>query len=319
MKRLIPDSEPMTLATIDETIAKISPTGWVTVDCLLQCPKHGEYVAAVTFKDRSPVSIEPCPKCSPNQSWADQIEADRKAEAEELSVVDTERLTYAEQVARETALRASGIPADYVGKLIDDVRDIDPTVKAAKAEARAFVENFGVMREEGIGFCFYGAMGVGKTMLACAILQEVMNQVEGVRYATVFEAIRAVKEASQFRGDDKKMNALLSAPLLVLDELGASEGFSYEESYLMQIVDSRVSARRPTIYVTNLMPDAKANEAKRADRTDTLRSKMGDRVFNRICGSVIFKLFKGDSQRRRIKSVADVLQRRSNDIFSLTN
>lgn len=221
---------------------------------------------------------------------------------EEREAFDAERLRAAQE-AQEAMRRARlRVPDGYVGVTLTDVRPIDPTVKEAVRQARLYVDNFDKFREKGIGFVFYGAFGTGKTMTACAILNELVERVEG-RYVTLWSLIKIVKDSQQYGASEEKVRALIDVPLLVIDEIGVQQGNSFEENTLMQVLDERVSSNRPTIYVTNLYPDSKDES-----RTDTIRAKIGQRLFNRIFGKSWFIQFKGESQRKRLPSIDEMLK-----------
>ena len=244
----------------------------------------------------------------------------KEEEAEEVRKLDEARRQYAitamaedncirSQVNQEVleAQRAMSmarlcVPEGYLGKLLKDVRPIDPSVKEAVRQACLYVDHFERFRKEGIGFCFYGNFGTGKTMTACAILQELVDKVEG-RYITLWQLIKVVKDASQYGASEKDLNALKKAPLLVIDEIGAQQGNSFEEQVLMQVIDARVSASLPTIYVSNLYPDYEKDKPGK----ESLRQKVGNRLFNRIFGKSWFLQFKGESQRKRLPSIDEML------------
>ena len=82
-------------------------------------------------------------------------------------------------------------------------------------------------------------------------------------------------------------------------------GTSVEESQLMSVLDVRYSKHLPTIYVTNLLPDVKPDTQE--SNPNTLKAKLGERIFNRIYGSSVFLYFKGESQRKRIMSIEEVI------------
>ena len=234
---------------------------------------------------------------------ADEIR--RKIALEGMAENDSIRSKIREDVLeaqRAMSVARLCVPEGYLGKLLKDVRPIDPSVKEAVRQARLYVDHFERFRKEGIGFCFYGNFGTGKTLTACAILQELVDKVEG-RYITLWQLIKVVKDASQYGASEKELNALKKAPLLVIDEIGAQQGNSFEEQVLMQVIDARVSASLPTIYVSNLYPDYEKDKPGK----ESLRQKVGNRLFNRIFGKSWFLQFKGESQRKRLPSIDEML------------
>lgn len=75
----------------------------------------------------------------------------------------------------------------------------------------------------------------------------------------------------------------------------------------MSLLDVRYSRHLPTIYVTNLLPDVKPDVKDKSPNPNTLKAKIGERIFNRIYGSSVFLYFKGESQRKRIMSIEEIL------------
>ena len=75
----------------------------------------------------------------------------------------------------------------------------------------------------------------------------------------------------------------------------------------MSLLDVRYSRHLPTIYVTNLLPDVKPDVKDKSPNPNTLKAKIGERRFNRIYGSSVFLYFKGESQRKRIMSIEEIL------------
>ena len=268
----------------------------------LVCPVHGPYdgertVAGGVVRHE----FTECPKCAEERYNSPDAVAAREAEIREFEASEEKKARDTAQEAFDNAFRRSGIPADFYDKKLQDVRPIDPTVVEATRQARLYVQNFDRLKAKGYGFCFYGMVGTGKTMTACAILQELMPTVQGL-YAPLWDVMQATRAANGYRPDTKRYDELAKAPLLVIDELGVQSGSGFEESLLMQIIDDRTANRRPTIFVTNLVPDS-----KKEGEAETLRSKLGLRIYNRICGRSVFMLFKGQSQRTRIKSIDEAL------------
>ena len=267
----------------------------------LHCDKHGDYTAEDIWVNGKCVRRNHvCPKCAEEKYNSPEAVEERMRIQREQELLDEQRRKNAEQEAFDNAFRRSYIPDEFHGKLLKDVRGIHPTVAEAVRQAKLYVKNFESIREKGTGFCFYGSFGTGKTMTACAILQELMPEVEGY-YIPLWDMIKAVKRSEAYQPDTTVYDRIISAPLLVVDEIGLQNGSSFEEDKLMQVIDVRVSRKRPTIFCTNLVPES--ND----ERMIGLIDKIGSRLFNRIKGRSVFLLFDGESQRKRIKSIDEIL------------
>lgn len=270
----------------------------------MTCPKHGKFVAKQAIVSGRVVYTSKCPKCEEERRNSPEFIAEQKRIHDEAEALERKRAEDAQKEAHDTAVRRACIPDEFVGKTLKGFRETNAQLCEALRQARLYVDNFEKIAPKGVGFCLYGQCGTGKTMLACAILQELLGKVQG-RYVPMWDVLRAIRKADAFKADEDEYKALLNAPLLVIDEIGVQNGSSFEESQLMSLLDVRYSKHLPTIYVTNLLPDVKPDTKE--INPNTLKAKLGERIFNRIYGSSVFLYFKGESQRKRIMSIEELI------------
>lgn len=270
----------------------------------MTCPKHGKFVAEQAIVSGRVVYTSKCPKCEEERRNSPEFIAEQKRIHDEAEALERKRAEDAQKEAHDTAVRRACIPDEFVGKTLKGFRETNAQLCEALRQARLYVDNFEKIAPKGVGFCLYGQCGTGKTMLACAILQELLGKVQG-RYVPMWDVLRAIRKADAFKADEDEYKALLNAPLLVIDEIGVQNGSSFEESQLMSLLDVRYSKHLPTIYVTNLLPDVKPDTQE--SNPNTLKAKLGERIFNRIYGSSVFLYFKGESQRKRIMSIEELI------------
>lgn len=268
------------------------------------CPKHGKYIAEQAIVSGRIAYTSKCPKCEEERRNSPEFIAEQKRKHDEAEALERKRTEDAKKEAHDTAVRRACIPDEFVGKTLKSFKETNAQLHEAIRQARLYVANFEKVADKGVGFCLYGQCGTGKTMLACAILQELLGKVQG-RYVPMWDVLRAIRKADAFKADEDEYKALLNAPLLVIDEIGVQNGSSFEESQLMSLLDVRYSKHLPTIYVTNLLPDVKPDSKE--SNPNTLKAKLGERIFNRIYGSSVFLYFKGESQRRRIMSIEELI------------
>ncbi len=287
---------------MSDVVKTFRETGVRTVT--LTCPKHGQYTVEQAIVGGTVVHTPGCPMCDEERWNSPAYQAEQKRIKDEAEALERKRAAVALKEAHDTAVRRACIPEEFVGKTLKGFRETNAQLHEALRQARLYVDHFEKIAPKGVGFCLYGQCGTGKTMMACAILQELLGKVQGL-YVPMWDVLRAIRKADAFKADTADYDALVKAPLLVIDEIGVQNGSAFEESQLMSLLDVRYSKRLPTIYVTNLLPDVKP-ESKESNPT-TLKSKIGERIFNRICGSCVFLYFKGESQRKRIMSIEEVI------------
>lgn len=95
--------------------------------------------------------------------------------------------------------------------------------------------------------------GNGKTHLAAAIANRVVNQGEPVLFVVVpdlLDHLRAAFNPASGVRLDKRFNEVKTAPLLVLDDLGTESATAWAREKLYQLFNYRYNARLPTVITT---------------------------------------------------------------------
>jgi DNA replication protein DnaC len=111
---------------------------------------------------------------------------------------------------------------------------------------------------------FTGPRGSGKTHLAVAIAGESLRRGRPVFFAFVpslLDHLRSTFSPDSPIGYDELFEQLKTAPLLILDDLGAESSTAWAEDKLYQIVVYRHEARLPTV-ITNAFSIEELEEAK---------------------------------------------------------
>jgi DNA replication protein DnaC len=99
-----------------------------------------------------------------------------------------------------------------------------------------------------------GGYGCGKTHLAAAIANTRVERGQPVLFITVpdlLDYLRATFSPSSPAGYDERFDEIRTAPLLVLDDLGAESATPWAQEKLFQILNYRHTARLPTVLTTN--------------------------------------------------------------------
>ena len=152
------------------------------------------------------------------------------------------------------ALGVAGIQRRYSHCELDNFEQHYDSLRNAHRKAAAFVERFPVVEK---GLLLMGAHGVGKTHLAVAILKAVMRTkgARGYFYETG-DLLKLVRDTYSAGADLNEMDVLrpvLSADILVLDDLGVEKTSEWVQETLGHVVNIRYSERRPTVFTTNLI------------------------------------------------------------------
>lgn len=101
---------------------------------------------------------------------------------------------------------------------------------------------------------FFGGYGSGKTHLAAAIANEVVERGQAVLFVVVpdlLDYLRATFSPNSPVGFDERFEEVRSAPLLILDDLGTQSSTAWAQEKLFQILNHRYNARLPTVITSN--------------------------------------------------------------------
>ncbi len=128
---------------------------------------------------------------------------------------------------------------------------MEVTLKAARTYAEHFSPDSG-------NLLLQGGTGLGKTFLSRCIARTVAAQGFSVVYETAqaaftaFEDQKFSRDAETYAAASEKVQRILNADLLILDDLGTELTTSFTQSALYHIVNTRLTEKRKTIVSTNL-------------------------------------------------------------------
>lgn len=173
--------------------------------------------------------------------------------------------------------------------------DKDGTDKGAFDELRSIQQNVTNFVSNGDNLLIYGTTsGCGKTSWARKILLSYFDTIW--QSADISECrglfVSLPRLMSAMKDNIKKPNeyfqyidsTILDADLVVWDELNYKDMSEYEHSYLLNIIDRRLSMGKSNIYTGNF-------------RLDILEQKLGTRLASRIVGSSKVIELKGKDKR----------------------
>jgi DNA replication protein DnaC len=174
-------------------------------------------------------------------------------------------------------LADANIPKRYQHCTIANFTAYNESLERAAAQAGRLADAFPVLTR---GLFLEGQPGVGKTHLAVAILKQVIQTrgARGLFYDTrdLLRVIRSTYDPSIRTTEVEILRPVMTADLLVLDDLGAEKTSEWVEETMNLIVNTRYNERRVTIFTSNY-PDI-------PDDTDpnSLLFRIGSRMRSRL-------------------------------------
>jgi DNA replication protein DnaC len=184
----------------------------------------------------------PCPRCD-DTGWAP---------VEQNGVRRVVRCDCWRARLGENRLADANIPRRYQHCSLDNFIVYNESLEKAVARARRVAESFPVVSQ---GLLLEGQPGVGKTHLAVAVLKHVVQTAgaHGLFYDTrdLLRVIRSTYDASIRTTELEVLRPVMTADLLVLDDLGAEKTSEWVEETMNLIVNTRYNERRLTIFTSN--------------------------------------------------------------------
>lgn len=214
-------------------------------------------------------------------------------------IVDKDGMTAAERCVcsaerrQEGLVRRARVPQNYKADRFDNFSDRGSTeLRAVQFLLLKYCKDF--PNTEPPGLLFIGEPGCGKTHLAVAVLQRLIeNGFECVfmDYQNLLERIRAGYDPASGESAREVYEEALEAEVLLLDDLGAHRVTDWVEDTVTSIITYRCNERKPIIATTNLadadmgtvvMERLNDPAGARFDVKRTLAEKIGMRARSRL-------------------------------------
>jgi DNA replication protein DnaC len=129
------------------------------------------------------------------------------------------------------------------------------------------------------GLLFMGTVGVGKTHLAVSILKGLTERGFSCLFYEFGSLLKEIQDSYNTYTQSSELGVLapvLTAEILVLDELGASKPTDWVRDTMAHIINTRYNEKKFTVFTTNYL-DVRPN-----DREETLEDRIGVRVRSRL-------------------------------------
>jgi DNA replication protein DnaC len=231
----------------------------------------------------------PCPQCD-DTGWKPVVESSAGSDPVRRVVrCDCWR----DQVGQQR-LADANIPKRYQHCTLQNFLAYNESLEGAVRKAARVIDSFPIVTK---GLLFEGQPGVGKTHLAVAVLKQVVQtaRARGLFYDTrdLLRIIRSTYDPSIRTTELEVLRPVMTADLLVLDDLGAEKTSEWVEETMNLIVNTRYNERRLTIFTSNYadIPDE--------TEPNSLLFRIGARMRSRLHEMCEFVVLDGADYRER--------------------
>ena len=114
---------------------------------------------------------------------------------------------------------------------------------------------------DGKWLIFWGDRGNGKSHLCAAVANHLVSVGKPVLFLTMPDLLASLKQTLDLQANTEqesysgRMRSFKTAPVLILDDLGAESGSAWADGVLFEIIDYRYRNRLPTMIATLVLLD----------------------------------------------------------------
>lgn len=160
--------------------------------------------------------------------------------------------------------------------------------------ARKYVDNFAEMRRRGKGLLLFGDVGRGKSFMAAAIANALIDQGHPCLVTNFARLTNTIQ--GMYSGKQEYIDGLDQFELLVIDDLASERDTEYMQETVTSIIDARYRSGKPLIITTNL------THQELLGPSDMRKQRIYSRLFE-MC--VPFEVKGQDRRRQRLKGEYD--------------
>ena len=128
----------------------------------------------------------------------------------------------------------------------------DPILRDCREEAERFADS-----PQGRWLVMWGDRGNGKSHLCAAVANHLSNIGMPTLFLTMPDLLASLKQLMDLQANTEqesysgRIKIIKTAPVLILDDLGAESASTWSDAVLFEILDHRYRNRLPTMIVTN--------------------------------------------------------------------
>ena len=198
--------------------------------------------------------------------WKEQARLKAEAEAAKKRQEEADRI----QRRVTKLIKDSGIRGRFANRTFDrfEVNEIN---RKAYEKCKRYADSFPIMlpdkdergnaippQKERNGLFITGSYGTGKTHLACAIANQLMQGGTPTICMTMIDLLAKIKnsfESNENATEAEIMRLYEEIPLLVIDDIGSEQPTEWGITRIYAIINARYEAYMPTIVTTNYTAD----------------------------------------------------------------
>ena len=203
-------------------------------------------------------------------------------------------LTVERKRRTERRFEAAGVEPYYRHCTLDNYETLSRSGAAASGAVRDYLADYPARRAEGRGICLWGAVGVGKTHLAYAVVNALIKSGDdalALRGSRLLEMIREtfVRDEGKAAAARSRLDSVTSAPILLVDDIGKTPATDWVAEQIHELLSRRRRRMLPTLITTNYRPEG------------DLAARIGEASESRIHEMCEIHELRGDDYRRRRK------------------
>jgi DNA replication protein DnaC len=166
------------------------------------------------------------------------------------------------------------IPPRFMNKTLESFKARDKIRKELLRSAQMYAKSFNLERRNECdkGLLMIGSVGCGKTHLAVAILEKIIEKgYSGLYYnsPSLLRDIRATFDQGNEMREEDLLEEVTTTDMLVFDDVGAENSTQFVLDRFYLIINERYEAGKPIIVTTNL-------------NKEEMENRLGSRIVSRL-------------------------------------